>query len=221
VALSGEEIRKNISQFVDRWRDYAGSERSEAQTFLNQLLEVYSTDRKEAGARFEERGGGGFIDMIWPGVCVVEMKRPSEADRLAAHREQAFEYWKEVSRASGHAGRYVVVCAFRQFEVFEPGAFWDRPVAIFALEELPDRYESLDFLRGREPRFAEDRAELTREAVALVTDLYNRIRDRQAAGPETLRDFVLQCVWCMFAEDLGMIPDRRFTTPGPRPERGR
>ncbi|MEX2646608.1 MAG: DNA methyltransferase [Gaiellaceae bacterium] len=211
MALSAEEIRGRLSEFAAKWAGYSGSERSEAQTFLNELLACYGTDRMESGALFEERGGPGFIDMIWPGVCIVEMKRPSEAARLADHREQAFEYWKAVSRDTGTAGRFVVVCAFLSFEVFEPGSFWDRPVATFSLAELPDRSEALDFLREREPLFTEDKAELTREAVALVTDLYNRIRDRQAAGAETLRDFVLQCVWSMFAEDLAMIPEHRFT----------
>lgn len=247
MAPSPEELRERLGAFVDRWRNYIGSERAEAQTFLNGLLQCYGTDRQDVGARFEERSGAGFMDMIWPGVCIVEMKRPSEADRLEVHREQAFEYWKERSRETGHAGRFLVVCAFRRFEVFEPGAFWDRPVAAFELSELLDRWEALDFLREREPRFAEDKAELTREAVALVTDLYDRIRDRQAAEADTLRDFVLQCVWCMFAEDLpGMLPEHRFSrivedliehldrssadelgglfrrlnTPGPPPEHG-
>jgi hypothetical protein len=211
MPLSGEEIRKNLAQFVERWRKYSGSERAEAQTFLNQLLACYGTDRQEVGARFEDPTGGRFLDMIWPDVCIVEMKRPSEANNLAAHREQAFDYWKEKSRTTGEAGRFVVVCAFHRFEVFEPGRFWDRPVAEFELADLPERREALDFLRQHAPRFAEDRADLTRKAVALVTDLYNRIRDRQAAGAETLRDFILQCVWSMFAEDLGMLPEYRFS----------
>src|SRR5437016_14183672 len=106
MSLGGEEIRQRLAEFAAHWRDYAGSERSEAQSFLSQLLACYGTDSQEAGAAFEQRGGAGFIDMIWPGVCIVEMKRPSEAKRLETHREQAFEYWKEVSRETGHAGRY-------------------------------------------------------------------------------------------------------------------
>ena len=211
MAGGADDIRARLEPFVERWGEYAGSERAEAQTFLNELLACYGTDRQAAGARFEEHGGGGFMDMIWPGVCIVEMKRPSEAGRLADHRAQAFGYWQEVSRTTGNAGRFVVACAFHAFEIFEPGAFWDRPVSSFSLADLPDKWEALNFLRQEEPRFAEDRAELTREAVALVTDLYNRLGDRRAAGAETLRDFLLQCVWSMFAEDLGMIPERRFS----------
>jgi hypothetical protein len=54
VALSGEEIRRRLVEFAQRWSLYAGSERSEAQTFLNQLFECYGSNRLDVGARFEE-----------------------------------------------------------------------------------------------------------------------------------------------------------------------
>ena len=68
MALTGEEIRRLLREFAAAWGGYAGTERSEAQTFLNGLLECYGTDRRSAGARFEERAGGGFMDLFWPGV---------------------------------------------------------------------------------------------------------------------------------------------------------
>jgi len=34
VARSGEEIQRALRSFVGRWREYTGSERAEAQTFL-------------------------------------------------------------------------------------------------------------------------------------------------------------------------------------------
>lgn len=64
---SGEEIRRRLREFAAAWGGYAGTERSEAQTFLNGLLECYGTDRRAEGARFEERAGGGFMDLFWPG----------------------------------------------------------------------------------------------------------------------------------------------------------
>jgi len=46
---SGEEIQRALRGFVDTWRDYSGSEKSEAQTFLNQLFACYGSDRREVG----------------------------------------------------------------------------------------------------------------------------------------------------------------------------
>ncbi len=73
MAPSEDEIRRRLAEFAARWGGYHGSEKSEAQTFLNQLLECYGVDRLAAGARFEERTEGGFMDLFWPGVCIVEM----------------------------------------------------------------------------------------------------------------------------------------------------
>jgi hypothetical protein len=211
VAPSEDEIRRRLAEFAARWGGYRGSERSEAQTFLNQLLECYGIDRQAVGARFEERTEGGFMDLFWPGVCIVEMKRPSEIGRLASHRAQALAYWQSSGTPRSPAPRYVVLCAFHRFEVWEPGAVYTEPRAVVALVDLPENLDVLNFLVGRQPVFEGGGAELTREAVALVTDLNQRLQDRGAAELDTLRDFILQCVWAMFAEDLHMLPSHVFT----------
>jgi len=211
VPLSGEEIRRRVAEFAASWGGYQGTERSEAQTFLNGLLACYGTDRREAGARFEEGTGGGFMDLFWPGVCIVEMKRPREAKRLAEHREQMLRYWQRSGTPQVPAPRYVVLCAFHRFEVWEPGAVYTEPRVVFDLAQLPEHLDALLFLAGRQPVFVGDQTEVTREAVALVTDVYRRLRERKAADLDVLRDFVLQSVWAMFAEDLAMLPSHLFT----------
>src|SRR4051812_19900960 len=97
MPLTGEEIRQRLIALAERWSIYDGSERAEAQTFVNELFECYGTRRIDV-ARFEEPQEGRFIDVLWPRVCLIEMKRPSEARRLEAHREQALRYWREAAR---------------------------------------------------------------------------------------------------------------------------
>ncbi len=211
MALTGDEIRRRLREFAAAWGGYAGTERSEAQTFLNGLLECYGTDRRSEGARFEERSGGGFMDLFWPGVCIVEMKRPSESRRLHDHREQMLGYWQSSGTPASPAPRYVVLCSFHRFEVWEPGAVYTEPRVAFDLVELPDHLDALLFLAGGRPVFVHDQTEVTREAVALVTDVYRMLRERRAADLDVLRDFVLQSVWAMFAEDLSLLPSHLFT----------
>lgn len=212
MALRGGEIQRRLAPFAARWSVYEGGEREEAQTFLNELLGCYGTERSEV-ARFEAPQAGGFVDMSWPRVCIVEMKAPAEAKRLARHREQALGYWMQAADAERGvpAPRFVVICAFRRLEVWEPGAFPTEPRAVLDLIELPERYDTLLFLAGREPVFVGDQQDVTREAVAQVTELYRRLGDRIAAGPDVLRDLALQVVWCMFAEDLGLLDAHLFT----------
>ncbi|HEX5927190.1 MAG TPA: DNA methyltransferase [Baekduia sp.] len=213
MTISGEEVGRRLVDFARKWSLYDGSERAEAQTFLNGLFECYGTDRLDAGARFEEPQSGRFLDLIWSRRCIIEMKRPSEAHRLSAHRAQAMDYWRGAADPAKNvpAPRFVVLCAFQRFEVWEPGAYPNEPRAEFTLLELPDRLDALMFLAEREPVFVASQEAVTRDAVRLITNLYQQLGDRRAAGPDELRDFLLQSVWCLFAEDLGQLEGYLFT----------
>jgi len=213
VPLTGEEIQRRLVEFGQRWSLYNGSERAEAQTFVNELFACYGQDRLAVGARFEEPQAGRFVDLLWPRVCLIEMKRPSEASNLASHRDQALDYWRGAASVDRRvpAPRFVLLCAFRRFEVWEPGAYPSAPVAEFDLRELPENQDALVFLTGGEPVFSATQSAVTREAVGLVTNLYHELADRRAAPLDELRDFMLQSVWCMFAEDLHQLDGRVFT----------
>lgn len=212
MPLTGEQIRKRLTDFAARWSQYGGSEVSEAHTFLDELFRCYGTERKDV-ATFEEPQAGKFVDLLWPRTCLFEMKRPSEGRNLAAHRDQALGYWRGAARPDENvpAPTYVVICAFSRLEVWQPGQYPGGPRIELELIELPDRNEALLFLAGREPVFVGGQEAVTREAVGKVVELYARLRERRAAELEVLRDFVLQSVWSMFAEDLGLLEAQLFT----------
>lgn len=205
---SGEEIRSALVGFAAKWGSYSGSEKAEAQTFLNELFEAYGSNRQTAGALFEDfKSTSGFMDLHWPGVLIVEMKRPSVA--VASARDQIQKYWRESADddADRPAARWVVICNFHEFEVWEPGRFPSKPRLSFPLSQLPDKYDSLLFLADTtvEPVFAEHHRELTKEAAIHVSELYQSLTDRSAAPIDEVQRFVLQTVWCLYAEDLQML----------------
>jgi hypothetical protein len=205
---TGAEIKVALDAFVTRWSGYAGTERAEAQTFLNDLFACYGSDRKDVGARFEEfKTSSGFMDLFWPEVLIVEMKHPKQPlERAADQRER---YWREsADQAAGiGAARYVLACNFHDFELWEPGRFPGTPLATFTLEELPDRYDLLQFLSdpSRQAVVLEHRRELTTEAARHIAQLYESLKDRSAAPVDEIQRFTMQAVWCFFAEDLGML----------------
>lgn len=205
---SGSEIRVALDAFAARWAGYSGTEKAEAQTFLNELFACYGSNRMDVGARFEEfRSSTGFMDLYWPEVLIVEMKRPGAP--LARAAEQRDRYWRESSDPAAGIGaaRYVIACNFRQFEIWEPGRFPTAPLATIALADLPDHYDALLFLQdpSATPAFVEHRRALTAEAAKHVAALYQSLADRSAAPIDEIQRFTMQVVWCLFAEDLGML----------------
>src|SRR5665648_110334 len=147
------------------------------------------------------------MDLYWPEVLIVEMKHPKQPLTRAA--EQRERYWAEsANREAGvRAAQYVIACNFREFELWEPGAYPNQPLATFTLEQLPDRYDLLLFLEDptRRPVLVEHRRELTTEAAAHIAQLYQSLADRSAAPVDEIQRFTMQVVWCFFAEDLGML----------------
>ncbi|NKS78102.1 hypothetical protein GS539_20165 [Rhodococcus hoagii] len=210
---SGEEIQRALKKFSKKWSTFKGSEKAEAQTFLNQLFEAYGSDRAEIGAKFEDfKTSAGFMDLHWPAVCIVEMKAPHVPVKAA--RDQVKRYWEESADEDEDipAARWVVLCNFKEFEIWEPGRFPKSPRVTFTLETLPDRYETLMFLTGPEqlPSFLEHHKELTTRAADTIAEVYQSLVDRSAAPPDEIIRFTMQSIWTMFAEDLGLLEGSPF-----------
>jgi hypothetical protein len=213
VVLTTDAIRARLADFVAKWSGYDGSEKAGAQEYLIDLMACYGQTRESLDARFEQNQGGKFMDMFVPGLCIFEMKRPSEAEKLGNHQQQAFDYWQHSADAVAgiEAARYVVLSAFGRMEIWEPGRFPQEPRRVLALEDLPENLEALQFLAGRQPVFRAAEIELTRDAVRKVAGLNNLLVERGAGSEDEIRNFVFQCVWCLFAEDVGMLPDNLFS----------
>lgn len=220
MSRSKADIKTALEELAARWVSYDGTERSASQTFLNQLLSAYTgnTDVMDAGASFEEFGardeGSGFMDLYWRDVVIIEMKAPSQSRRLDQHRAQALDYWRNSANSEKGiaAPPYLVLCSIRQFEIWEPGRYPNAPVDSFSLAELPDRVESLLFLAGKKPIFGGPGTAVTEKAAEHMVKLYFSLLERRAVPPEELRRFVVQTVWTLFAEDLGLIEGRPLET---------
>ncbi|WP_100811577.1 DNA methyltransferase [Microbacterium sp. BR1] len=133
------------------------------------------------------------------------MKKPGTP--LAKAADQIERYWRESSDGDTPAARWVIACNFHSFEVWEPGRFPKAPRITFAIDELVDHYDALLFLQNDtlEPVFSEHRRELTADAARHIAEFYRSMIDRSAAPVDEIQRFTMQLVWCLFAEDLGML----------------
>jgi hypothetical protein len=154
------------------------------------------------------------MDLYWRDVVIIEMKAPSQSRRLDQHRAQALDYWRNSANSEKGiaAPPYLVLCSIRQFEIWEPGKYPTTPVDSFSLAELPDRAESLLFLAGRKPLFGGPGAAVTEQAAEHMVKLYFSLLERNAVVPEELRRFVVQTVWTLFAEDIGILEGKPLET---------
>lgn len=153
-----------------------GDEKGEAQVFLDRLFKAFGhSGVMEAGAVLEMRlkkrdsKGTSFADLIWKPRCLIEMKK-SGTD-LSKHYRQAFDYWVE---AVPDRPRYVVLCNFDEFWIYDFDNQMDEPKDRVSLSKLARRWDALAFLLPREqtPVFGNDLVAVTREAAARVAGVF-------------------------------------------------
>jgi SAM-dependent methyltransferase len=208
-----------MSDLVDHLKKFVAygakckSEKSDAQVFLDRLFQAFGHEGyKEAGAVLEfdvkdKRGQTKWVDLIWKPRLLIEMKKRGE--KLGRHYQQAWEYWQQ---AVPHRPRYVILCNFAEFWIYDFDLQLYEPVDKVALEDLPTRYRTLSFLFPVEqrPLFGNDRVAVTRQAAAWIATLFNELVKRGEERQRAQR-FVLQCVVAMFAQNIDMIPRGLFT----------
>jgi SAM-dependent methyltransferase len=209
-----EGRRQQLQDFVAYAKTLDGDEKGEAQVFLDRLFRAFSRGGyKEAGAKLEERvsndrGGTSFADLVWKPVVLIEMKKRGED--LSRHLKQAIDYWTHLVP---NRPKYVVLCNFDEFRVYDFNFDINKPQDTIALADLPERYGPLNFLwpTNEQPVFKVDREKVTREAADLLAAVYRRLAGKKLVGPATAQRFVLQALVCLFSEDIGLLPKHFFT----------
>lgn len=210
-----DKIRTALRDFaVWRHQHLSGDEKGEAQNYLDRLFRAFGHQGiREAGATLEarikskDRRGTAFADLMWKPRVLIEMKK-SGSD-LKLHYRQAFDYWVQ---AVPDRPRFVVLCNFDEFWVYDFDSQMDEPVDRVSINDLSDRWESLAFLLPIEqkPIFSNDLVAVTREAARDVTKVLNSMVNRGVDRDDAQR-FVLQCVMAMFSEDVGLLPTHLYT----------
>ncbi len=210
---------KSLEKFVDYCRQYiTGKERKEAQVFLDRFFQAFGHQGVlEAGGRYEEaikkgskKGKTGFADLVWKPRVLIEMKKRGES--LDKHYAQAFEYWM---RLVPDRPRYVILCNFDEFWIFDFDSQIDEPVDIVPLTELKNRASAFNFMElgNRTPVFKNNQVEVTEKAARRMGELFKILQKRSkkdSFNELQAQRFILQCVLAMFAQDRGLLPRDLF-----------
>ncbi len=197
-----------------------GDEKGEAQVFLDRFFRAFGhAGALEVGAVYEERvkkgskkGKTGFADLVWKPRVLIEMKKRGED--LSKHYSQAFDYW---TRLIPNRPRYVLLCNFDEFWIFDFNVQLDTPVDKVPLKDLSKRASAFGFMElgNHVPIFRNNQVEVTEQAASRMGLLLREIKERrkkQGLDELTAQRFVLQCVLAMFAEDRKLLPRDIFVS---------
>lgn len=203
MALSQSELRVRAEQFAREWVS-ARSERADAQTFWNEFFQIFGISRRRV-ATFEEpvrmlADRRGSIDLLWPGVLIVEHKSAGE-DLDRAHA-QAIDYFPGLPESK--LPRFVLVSDFRRFRLhdLETGEQKD-----FLLSHLSRNLNLFGFVTGYQKASFKEADPVNIHAANTIGQLHDQLYDAGFRGHE-LEIFLVRIVYCLFADDTGIFQTR-------------
>jgi len=204
-------LERNLQNFVDWSNEHiTGDEKGEAQIFLDRffqalghkgLLEIGGKPEFRVRKKAEDGGGVAFADYVWKPTVLIEMKK--RGAKLSSHFRQAFDYW---TRLVPNRPRYVILCNFDEFWIYDFETQMDEPVDKVLRSGLSERYGPLQFLlpSPREPIFGNRHESVTRAAADRLAQCYNNLVTRKIDEGLAQR-FILQTLVALFAEDIGLL----------------
>lgn len=209
MSVSWTTIRDNAIVFQDRWKNSSGNERAEAQVFLYELLrDVYGVDPRRVGT-FEKKvhptsDTNGYIDMLWPGRILIEMK--SRGKSLDKAHEQARKYAFSI-KSDEDLPEYIMVCDFDNIRLYN--LITNQQVE-FKTSELADNVQRLSILtdRATELDLVVDK-ELNTQAAYKMAKLHDKLKDNRYDGHD-LEVYLVRILFCLFADHTGIFAKRQF-----------
>ncbi|WP_425230981.1 DNA methyltransferase [Sphingomonas sp.] len=203
--------------FLTKWRGAELKERSGSQSHFNDLCVLLglanpaAADRKGEWFTFEKGasktgGGEGWAD-VWRRDCFAwEYKGPGkDLDRAL---QQLLRYARSLENPP-----LLIVSDMTVIRVHTNFTNTVEEVHLFTLDDLldGDKRERLKqaFIDPDAFRPAKTRAMLTEQVAREFATLAQRLRDR---GHEAtaVAHFVVRCAFCMFAEDVELLPNKMF-----------
>jgi hypothetical protein len=205
-------------EFISKWRNNELKERSASQSHFNDLcallgvLDPVSADPQGEWFTFEKganktSGGNGWADVWRKGCFAWEYKGRH------ANLQKAFAQLQQYSVALENPPLLIA----SDMDLIRVHTNWTNTVQEvhdFALDDLLDGAvrERLKqaFIDPETFKPQKTRQALTEETAGEFADLAQRLRARDR-DPHEVAHFMIRLVFCMFAEDVGLLPNKLFT----------
>jgi hypothetical protein len=153
MTLSWNEIKDRALKFSKEWAD-TSNEEADAKPFLDAFFEVFGVPRKKIGT-FEHRvkklnDTDGYIDLLWKGVILVEMK--SKGKNLDKAFTQAKDYAHGLKQ--NELPKYILVSDFFIFRLYDTE---EQKTHEFSLPDFVNHVNLFGFISGYQKRFTKNK----------------------------------------------------------------
>jgi len=221
MPLSWNEIRHRAIAFSKEWKGET-REAAERQTFWNEFFSVFGLRRRHV-ALYEEpvkklSGDWGFIDLFWPGKLLVEHKSAG-ADLGKAHAQgMAYIRGLQDSGRDKELPRWLLVTDFARIALHDLEPEEDPAAPLlkrlpstieFPLADLHKHVRHFAFMAGYTQHKLNPEDPANFEATELMCQLHDALDAGGYTGHE-LRQFLVRILFCLFAEDNGIFPQKAF-----------
>lgn len=195
MPLSWNEIKSRAVAFSAEWRDTTREE-ADAKPFLVEFLNIFDISRKRV-ATFEHRvkklsDASGYIDLLWPGTLLVEMK--SRGQDLDKAYQQARAYCHGLQ--DYELPKLIMICDFHQFHIYRE----DGLVVKFELHQLVEELQIFEELAGYQKRTYYEEDPVNIAAAELMGKLHDELKAVGYTGHD-LEVYLVRLVFVLFADD--------------------
>jgi hypothetical protein len=219
-------MQLTLPDFVSRWKAVTLSERSAAQSHFIDLCDLLGQPHPAAADQTGESyvfekgvskssGGKGYADVWLRGHFAWEYK--GKHKDLSSAYQQLLQYREDLENPP-----LLVVCDLDRFEVHINFTGVAKHAYRFDLDDLlrnqptatsdvaPLEILRALFLNPGRLRPSQTAAQVTEQAAAEFAKLAVSLRSR-GVDPEKAAHFLMRLLFCLFAEDIGLLPNDLFT----------
>ena len=205
MALSWNEIKDRALNFSKDWAG-TSNEDADAKPFLVDFFNVFGINRKKF-ASFEHRvkkldEKDGYIDMLWKGNILVEMK--SRGKNLDKAFQQAKDYLHGLKQHE--LPKYILISDFEIFKLYD---LEEEKIIEFTLNELVSNVQHFGYLLGYQKKIYKEQDPANIKAAELMGKLHDRLEEIGYEG-HPLEVYLVRILFCLFAEDTTIFNKQQF-----------
>ncbi len=208
MALSWNEIKDRALAFSKEWEG-THSEEADAKPFLVEFFNVFGLNQRKVAA-FEHKvkklgNNDGYIDMLWKGWLLVEMK--SKGKDLTKAYGQAKGYIHGLQKLD--IPKYVLVCDFETFRLYDLEETGEEEYVEFKLNDFVNHVELFGFIAGYQKKVYREEDPVNVKAAELMGKLHDRLKEIGYEG-HPLEVYLVRLLFCLFAEDTNIFDKQQF-----------